>query len=43
MKQEVADTLEEYSAFLEIDGQTGRAHAYDKAARAVRMATESFK
>lgn len=39
MKQEVADTLEEYSAFLEIDGQTGRAHAYDKAARAVRMAS----
>lgn len=39
MKESVADTLEEYSVFLEIDGQTGRAHAYDKAARAVRMAS----
>lgn len=39
LKERVADTLEEYSAFLEIDGQTGRAHAYDKAARAVRMAS----
>jgi len=36
MVEEIADTLEEYSEFLEIDGQEGRAHAYDKAARAVR-------
>lgn len=35
MKEDVADTLEEYSEFLKIDGQEGRAHAYDKAARAI--------
>jgi DNA polymerase (family 10) len=37
-KDEIADELDKYADFLEIDGQTGRAHAYDKAARAVRRA-----
>jgi len=36
---EIADELDKYADFLEIDGQTGRAHAYDKAARAVRRAS----
>jgi len=34
-KDEIANTLEEYAEFLEIDGQTGRAHAYRKAANAI--------
>jgi DNA polymerase (family 10) len=29
--------LEEYSDYLELDGQDGRAHAYDKAARSIRQ------
>lgn len=33
---DIADVLDEYSTFLELDGQEGRAHAYDKAARAIR-------
>jgi DNA polymerase (family 10) len=37
-KAEVAAALEEYAALLEIDGQDGRAHAYDNAARAIRRA-----
>ena len=34
--EQLADTLEEYSTYLELDGQEGRAHAYDRAARAIR-------
>lgn len=32
----LADVLEEYATFLELDGQDGRAHAYNKAARSLR-------
>jgi len=35
-KDEIADELDKYADFLKIDGQTGRAHAYDKAARSIR-------
>lgn len=38
-KDEIADELDEYADFLRLDGQTGRAKGYDKAARAVRMAS----
>jgi DNA polymerase (family 10) len=38
-KDEVADTLEEYAEFLELDGQFGRAKGYEKAADAVRMSS----
>jgi len=38
-KEDVADVLQTYSEFLEIDGQEGRAYAYDNAARAVRTAS----
>lgn len=38
MVEEIADSLEEYAEFLCLDGQEGRAHAYDKAARALRQA-----
>ena len=37
-QDDVADTLQEYAEFLRLDGQEGRAHAYDKASRSVRMA-----
>lgn len=35
-KNEVVDSLEEYADFLRVDGQAGRAHAYEKAARAIQ-------
>jgi DNA polymerase (family 10) len=38
-KDEIADELDEYAEFLKLDGQTGRAHAYEKAARSVRTAS----
>lgn len=38
-KDEIADELDEYSDFLRLDGQTGRASGYEKAARAVRTAS----
>jgi len=38
MVEEIADSLEEYAEFLRLDGQNGRAHAYDKAARSLRKA-----
>jgi DNA polymerase (family 10) len=38
-QEDVADKLNEYAALLKIDGQTGRSHAYEKAARAVRTAS----
>lgn len=38
-QEDVADKLDEYAALLKIDGQTGRSHAYEKAARAVRTAS----
>lgn len=38
-KEEIADELDEYASFLKLDGQTGRAHAYEKAARTIRMAS----
>lgn len=37
-QHELAEVLDEYSTFLEIDGQDGRAYAYDKAARSIRRA-----
>ena len=36
-KENVVTALEEYADFLRIDGQNGRAHAYDKAARAIQQ------
>lgn len=36
MVDEIVDTLEEYSDLLKLDGQSGKSHAYDKAARAIR-------
>lgn len=38
-KNDIADTLEEYAEFLRLDGQDGRAHAYEKAARSVRISS----
>lgn len=32
----IADVLEEFATYLELDGQEGRAHAYDRAARNLR-------
>ncbi len=37
--EEIAAELDEYATLLKIDGQTGRSHAYDKAARAVRRSS----
>jgi DNA polymerase/3'-5' exonuclease PolX len=34
--EKLANVLDEYSTYLELDGQDGRAHAYDKAARSIR-------
>jgi DNA polymerase (family 10) len=34
--EEISNKLEEYADFLRLDGQNGRAHAYEKAARAIR-------
>lgn len=40
MKQEeIADELDAFADFLRVDGQTGRANGYDRAARSVRMAS----
>jgi len=36
MVEEIVEKLELYSEFLELDGQDGKSHAYDKAARAIR-------
>jgi DNA polymerase/3'-5' exonuclease PolX len=36
MVSKLVDTLEEYSAYLELDGQEGRSHAYQKAANSIR-------
>lgn len=33
---DLADVLEEFATYLELDGQRGRAHAYDKASRSIR-------
>lgn len=33
---DIADVLAEFATYLELDGQDGRAHAYDRAARALR-------
>jgi DNA polymerase/3'-5' exonuclease PolX len=33
---DLADVMEEFATYLELDGQEGRAHAYDRAARALR-------
>jgi len=38
-QDELADLLEEYETYLKLDGQDGRAHAYGKAARAIRSAS----
>lgn len=38
-KEEIAETLDEYADFLRLDGQDGRAYAYEKAARSVRLAS----
>jgi DNA polymerase/3'-5' exonuclease PolX len=38
-QETLADLLEEYAVYLELDGQDGRAHAYDKAARSIRRAS----
>ncbi len=38
-QEELGDLLEEYAVYLELDGQDGRAHAYDKAARSIRRAS----
>jgi|APHM01.1.fsa_nt_gi DNA polymerase IV (family X) len=35
---DLAEVLDEYATYLELDGQEGRAHAYDKAARTLRQA-----
>jgi DNA polymerase (family 10) len=37
-KNEIAAALEEYSELLHLDNQSGRAHAYEKAARALQTA-----
>jgi len=37
-QEQLADLLDEYATYLELDRQDGRAHAYDKAARAIRNA-----
>lgn len=34
--ENIADKLEEYAEFLDLDGETGRSHAYDRAAREIR-------
>jgi len=33
---DLADVLDEFATYLELNGQEGRAHAYDRAARALR-------
>jgi len=38
-KDEIADKLDKYAEFLRLDEQSGRAHAYEKAGRSVRMAS----
>lgn len=38
MVEEIVQELEEYADFLRIDGQEGRAHAYEKAARSLQRA-----
>jgi DNA polymerase (family 10) len=38
-QEEIAEELDEYADFLRLDGQEGRAKGYEKAARAVRMAS----
>lgn len=40
-KNDIADALEEYSELLHLDNQSGRAHAYEKAARALRKASHA--
>jgi DNA polymerase/3'-5' exonuclease PolX len=35
---QLADTLDEYATFLKLDGQDGRAHGYERAARKIRQA-----
>lgn len=37
MTDSIADVLEEYAEYLELDGQEGRSHAYEKAARSIRQ------
>lgn len=36
--EDLAEVLDEFATYLELDGQEGRAHAYDKAARTLRQA-----
>jgi len=38
-QEQLSDLLDEYATYLKLDGQDGRAHAYDKAARAIRTAS----
>lgn len=38
-QEQLADLLDEYATYLELGGQDGRAHAYDKAARSIRKAS----
>jgi len=37
-QEQLSDLLAEYATYLELDGQSGRAHAYDRAARAIQTA-----
>ena len=37
MTDSIANTLEEFAEFLRLDGQDGRAYAYEKAARKIRQ------
>jgi len=37
MVEEIVEKLELYSEFLELDGQDGKSHAYNKAARAIKV------
>jgi len=37
MSKDLSDVMEEFATYLELDGQEGRAHAYDKAARTLRQ------
>jgi DNA polymerase/3'-5' exonuclease PolX len=35
-QEQLSDLLAEYATYLSLDGQDGRAHAYDRAARAIQ-------
>jgi DNA polymerase/3'-5' exonuclease PolX len=38
-QEEIAEELSAYADFLRLDGQSGRANGYEKAARSIRMAS----